>query len=162
MDPLSILVMALAAGAAAGLHATAESVVTDAYHSLKSLIQRKFGQQDDIAALERNPGSKSRQDVIKEELAKTNAASDSDVLALAQAVLDAVRTSAPQAAATVGFSAKDIESASITLKDIIATGPGATGVIIEHVKTGDIVVEGVRAGDTENTQARSAHPQERQ
>ena len=48
MDPVSLVVAALVAGAAAGVKDTAGAVITDLYASLKALIRRRFG--DDPAA----------------------------------------------------------------------------------------------------------------
>ena len=42
MDPLTSLVTALAAGAAAALQSTVEQGVKDGYAALKGLIQRKY------------------------------------------------------------------------------------------------------------------------
>jgi hypothetical protein len=44
MDPLTSLVTALAAGAAAALQSTVEQGVKDGYAALKALIQRKYAQ----------------------------------------------------------------------------------------------------------------------
>jgi hypothetical protein len=46
MDPLTSLVTALVAGAAAALKPTVEQVVKDSYAGLKALIQRKYAQVD--------------------------------------------------------------------------------------------------------------------
>lgn len=43
MDPITLIVTALAAGAAAGLKDTATSAVKDAYAGLRDLVRRKFG-----------------------------------------------------------------------------------------------------------------------
>ena len=102
MDPVSVVVTALAAGAAAGLKPAAEQVVKDAYAGLKALIQRKW-QQVSVNQLEANPASEARQAVVKEDLARTNAANDRDLLALADKVLDAVAQHARVAAAGRGF-----------------------------------------------------------
>jgi len=43
MDPVSLVVAALVAGAAAGVKDTAGTVITDLYAGLKALIRRRFG-----------------------------------------------------------------------------------------------------------------------
>jgi hypothetical protein len=43
MDPVSLVVAALVAGAAAGVKDTAGAVVTDLYTGLKALLRRRFG-----------------------------------------------------------------------------------------------------------------------
>ena len=72
MDPLTSLVTALAAGAAAALQSTVEQVVKDSYAGLKGLIQRKYAQVD-VNQLEANPSSKSRRGIAEEALAAARA-----------------------------------------------------------------------------------------
>jgi hypothetical protein len=72
MDPLTSLVTALAAGAAAALQSTVEQVVKDGYTALKGLIQRKYTQVD-VDQIEANPTSKNRRGVVEEELAAARA-----------------------------------------------------------------------------------------
>lgn len=43
MDPVTLIIAALAAGAAAGLQDTASTAIKDAYSGLKSLIRSRFG-----------------------------------------------------------------------------------------------------------------------
>jgi hypothetical protein len=62
MDPLTSLVTALAAGAAAALQSTVEQGVKDGYASLKGLIQRKYARVN-VEQLEANPSSRSRRGV---------------------------------------------------------------------------------------------------
>ena len=66
MDPLTSLVTALAAGAAAALQSTVEQAVKDAYATLKTLIQRNYIQVK-VDQLEANPSSKNRRGGIAEE-----------------------------------------------------------------------------------------------
>ena len=61
MDPITLILAALAAGATSGLRDTAASAVKDAYSGLKSLIRRRFGDADpavdaDLEAIDKNPG----------------------------------------------------------------------------------------------------------
>ena len=72
MDPISVIVGALVSGAAAALKDGAVSAVKSAYEGLREVIRRKFGDVD-IEVIEKNPDSKSRQDVVKEELEKAGA-----------------------------------------------------------------------------------------
>ena len=96
MDPLTSLVTALAAGAAAALQSTVEQGVKDAYAALKGLISRKYTRVN-VDVLEQDPTSESRRAVIKEDLAKTAAATDVELLTQAKALLDALQRQAPGA-----------------------------------------------------------------
>jgi hypothetical protein len=143
MDPLTSLVTALAAGAAAALQSTVEQVVKDSYAVLKGLIQRKYAQVD-VNQLEANPTSKNRRGVVEEELAAAGADKDAEVLQQAQVLLEAIQRHAPQAAAAIGVDLKDIEGSSLAIRRVIATG---TGVKVEGAKlSGDITIEDVQAG----------------
>jgi hypothetical protein len=144
MDPLTSLVTALATGAAAALKSTVEQAVKDSYAALKKLIQRKYTQVR-VDQLEINPSSKNRRGVIEEELKVAGADTDVEVLQLAQALLDAIRSSTPETAASIGVELKDIEGASLTIRRVIATG---TGVKVEKgTFDNDITIEDVKAGN---------------
>jgi len=143
IDPLTSVVTALAAGAAAALKPTVEQIVKDSYAALKGLIQRKYAQVD-VNQLEANPGSKSRRGVVEEELAAAGANTDAEVLQHAQVLLEAIQRHAPQAAAAIGVDLKDIEGASLAIRRVTATG---AGVKVEQGKFGgDITIEDVHAG----------------
>ena len=143
MDPLTSLVTALAAGAAAALKSTVEQAVKDSYAALKKLILRKCTQVQ-VDQLEINPNSKNRRGVIAEELKVAGADADAEVLQLAQALLDAIRSRTPETAASTGVEIKDIEAASLAIRRVIATG---TGVKIEKGTFDDITIEDVQAGN---------------
>jgi hypothetical protein len=143
MDALTSIVTALAAGAAAGLNPTVAQAVKDGYAALKALIQRKYAQVN-VDLIEQGPASEGRRTVVQEDLAKTNAATDPELLRVAKALLDALQRQAPEAAAAVGVDLKDIQVASLTIDDVIATG---TGVKVEGATvSGEMTVRGVRAG----------------
>jgi len=95
MDPITTaIVAALTAGAAAGGTETVKKAIADGYESLKSLIKRKFSKGDVGEALDKlhaNPQSRGRQGVLAEEMAKTTAIKDPELLAAAEALLNMVR-----------------------------------------------------------------------
>jgi phosphatidate phosphatase APP1 len=143
MDPLTSLVTALAAGAAAALQPTVEQVVKDSYTALKGLIQRKYTRVN-VDVLEQDPASESRRAVIQEDLAKTAAATDAELLTQAKTLLDALQRQAPEAIGAVGVDLQAIKAASLTIDDIIATG---TGVKVHGAEiSGDMTISKVRAG----------------
>jgi hypothetical protein len=143
MDPLTSVITALAAGAAAALQSTVEQGVKDGYTALKGLIQHKYAQVD-LDQLEANPSSKSRRGVIEEDLKAAGADQDTEVLQKAQDLLEAIQRQAPETVAAIGVELKDIEGASLTIRRVIATGAGVT---VEQGKfSGDITIEDVQAG----------------
>ena len=143
MDPLTSLVTALAAGAAAALQSTVEQVVKDSYAALKGLIQRKYAQVN-VDALEANPSSKNRRGVVEEELAAVKADQDAEVLQHAQVLLEVIHRQAPEAATVIGVDLKDIEGASLVIRRVITTGAGIK--VEQGTFSGDITIEDVQAG----------------
>jgi hypothetical protein len=143
MDPVTSIVMALAAGAAAALKPVAEQVIKDGYAGLKALITRKYAQVK-IDQLEANPASKNRRGVVVEELAAAGADKDVEVLQQVQALLKAIQSQTPEAAAAIGVNLQDIEGAALAIRRVTATG---TGVKVERATlSGDITIEDVQAG----------------
>ena len=47
MDPITLIVTALAAGAAVGITDTASSAIEDAYAGLKALVSKRLGRRPD-------------------------------------------------------------------------------------------------------------------
>ena len=127
MDPISIIVIALATGAAAGLKPTTENIIKEAYESIKSLISSRYGSEE-INSLEKDPASKNRQGVLKDELQKLEADKDRELLRQAQELLDAVKEHNPNVATAVGFSVDELKAASLKLKDISVHGRGSAAV----------------------------------
>ena len=144
MDPITIILTALVAGAAAGLKPTVEQVVKDAYEGIKVLIKRKYAQVS-VDTLEGDPASEARKSVVREDLQKANAGEDAELLLQAKAVLDAVREYAPKSVGEVGVSIEELEAQSLHVEDIVVeTG---SGVRIRNAKVaGDVKIVGVQAG----------------
>lgn len=147
MDPISILVTALVAGAAAGLQDTAAQAVKDGYNRLTSLFAQKYPDVD-VAQLEKDPQMQLRQDLVKAELAKTAAPTDEELLREAQRLLETVKNQAPKAAQNVGISLEDVEAmASINIKDLIARG-GSVDVKLKGVRAQqDINIGNLQTGE---------------
>ena len=143
MDPISLIVVALAGGAAAGLKPTAEAAIKDAYAGIKAVIKRKF-ERVSVEMLEADPSSKSRQEILKVDLAKTGAGSDMEVLGCAKRLIEAIRTHVPEVATVIGVNLEEVEAASLRLDDIVATGTGVS--VKSSTFTGDIEIKKVRAG----------------
>jgi hypothetical protein len=86
MDPITTAILTVIATK------TTEQVVVDAYKALKKLLMQKFGTKSKIieavAALEANPESGARKEVVKEEIAISKANRDPELLQAAQILLD--------------------------------------------------------------------------
>jgi hypothetical protein len=87
MDPVTLIVTALAAGAGLGLKDTASAAVTDAYGSLKALAARRLaGRRDGELVLDRHEQApQAWERLLAAELMAVGAASDADLVTAAQA-----------------------------------------------------------------------------
>jgi hypothetical protein len=124
MDPISTIVSALAAGAAAGLKPSAEKFVKDAYNGIKAMVKRKFSSPAVIDMLESEPTSKAKQEVLREELAKTDMSNDRELFERAKELLDLVRKHDPSV-----FELGDMSAKSVTVGDVnLSEGSGRVSV----------------------------------
>jgi len=143
MDPISIIVSAVVAGATAALKDTAGQVVRDSYAGLKQLLRDRY-RGASVELLEQDPGSQSRELVLKEDLQKADAGKDEELLRRAQAVLDAIERQPPEQAAALGVDLERVKAANIRAKEIVAAGTGFRARDTEA--SGDIDLGIVRAG----------------
>jgi hypothetical protein len=96
MDPITTaIVTALGVGALSGLTETGKTTLTDAYHTLKDLLTRKFGAKSEVVQainlLETKPDSADRQKILQEEIAAINTGQDTEVLEAAKRILSLVQ-----------------------------------------------------------------------
>ncbi len=108
MDPITLIVTALAAGAALGIQDTASAMVKDAYASLKALVRRRLGGDPgaEMVLARHEQAPETWQAPLMSELARTGAEGDGDLIAAAKALLDLVG-----GAGTVGKYAVDVRGA---------------------------------------------------
>jgi hypothetical protein len=92
MDPVTLILTALAAGAALGVKDTASAAVTDAYQGLKALVRRKLAGRKDgelvLARHEQNPQMWGTP--LAGELTAASADEDADLVAAAQQLMQLV------------------------------------------------------------------------
>ena len=148
MDPVSVVLQALVAGAAAVVKPTAEKVVTDAYGALKSLVERRFNVS--LSTLERRPDDKVRQGIISEDLAANNAAGDREVLECSKRVIEAVRSHDPAVEQVIGVRLEDVvTAAAVAIRRVSST---ASGVSVRRAQIGgELIIEDVGAGAEKKT-----------
>jgi len=89
MEPVTLILTALGAGAALGVKDTASAAVRDAYEGLKALVRRRIAGRGDgelvLARFEAAPDT--WRDPLAAELAAAGAGSDEGLVAAAQALL---------------------------------------------------------------------------
>ena len=117
MDPITAaIVAALAAGVAAGATEVGKKVIVDAYDALKAALKKKFGADSDLAEavekLEKKPDSAGRQETLKEEVEAAQAANDPQLQQLAQALIEALK-STPEGEKAVSKYQVDARGAQI-------------------------------------------------
>jgi hypothetical protein len=92
MDPITLIVTALAAGAALGAQDTVSAMVKDAYAGLKALVKKRLGggAGADLVLAKHEQAPETWQAPLMAELAETGVDGDRDLIAAAQALLDLV------------------------------------------------------------------------
>ncbi len=143
MDPVTLIVTAVTAGAVAASKDVAAQAVKDGYAALKALIVRQFGQKVDVVALEKDPDSEARQAVLKEELETAGAAQDAEVVQQAQALLDLLKEH--------GLELGPSYQAELRGSGAIAQGPGAVAAGAGGVAVGGDVKGGVHISSPKET-----------
>jgi RIP homotypic interaction motif len=99
MDPISLVVTALAAGAAAALQDGAKSAIKAGYARLRELAKKRFKNPADGEFLlqKHEAAPDTWQDPLAAELAEAGAGNDGDLLAAAQELMKLLDTAGSQA-----------------------------------------------------------------
>lgn len=135
MDPVTLIVTALVAGAAAGMKDTASSAIKDAYNGLKGLVGRKLaGRPGGELVLDRHEQDPQVWDKpLAQELTTVGAGDDPDLVSAAQALMQLV-DAAGSAAGKYQVVASDHAAAAGRDMNITASGGGtAVGTIHGNV-----------------------------
>ncbi len=89
MDPVTLVIAALAAGAASGVGETAATAVKDAYQGLKRLVSAQFAGRKaaEVALTEHETDPETWRAPLATELVKTAAVDDPQVIEAAQRLM---------------------------------------------------------------------------
>ncbi|WP_459546590.1 hypothetical protein [Nocardia sp. X0981] len=143
MDLVTLIVTAVAVGAAAGVTDTAKQSVTDAYIALRDLLTHRY-REVDLAPLESTPESGAERQSLMGTLRAQGAGTDDELAALATELISAVRAAAAETGAAVGVDLEMVEGAALRISGVTATG---TGVRVRDGRfSGDIEIGAVEAG----------------
>jgi len=123
MEAISLIVSALAAGAAASLKPTAEEAVKDAYSAIKRLIKARYSTVD-LEPIEKRPDSDVKQASVAEDFGSTTAGNDQELLERARALVELVAQHDRAAAATVGVELDQVRAAFVKIGQVDAAGSG--------------------------------------
>lgn len=93
MEPTTLIISALAAGATAGLTDAASQVVKDAYTGLKALIQKRFAgkPEAEMALVQHEKKPEVWEAPLKDALAETGADQDEVIIQKAQELLKLIQ-----------------------------------------------------------------------
>lgn len=147
MDPLTLIVSSLAAGAVASAKSTVESIVKDSYEGIKLFIKKKFGNKVAVEEMEKNPNSESKRGSLKEDLESANAGNDPELISLAKQLIEAINKHAPETK-VAGVNIEDVEAQFLKINKVKSTG---TGVNVSKSKfEGGIDISEVKSGNSSN------------
>jgi hypothetical protein len=92
MDPVTLIVTALAAGAASALQDGASSAVKDAYARVKALVKKRFANRPkgELVLAEHQAAPQTWEAPLAAELSAAGAEGDADLVAAAQALMNLV------------------------------------------------------------------------
>ena len=92
MDPVSLIIAALAAGAVAGAQGTATSAVTDAYVALKALVKQRFANRTsgEIALDQHEKKPEQWEKALEAELIDARSGDDDATVSAARWLLELV------------------------------------------------------------------------
>lgn len=150
MDPVTLIVTALALGAAAGLKDTATQIVKDSYAGLKAIIIGRWPSvAPSVKQLEDKPDSENRRGTVKEDLTDLDVERDAEIIQRAKAVVDAVEAHNPTAANSIGVDLGSVKGEFLRLVDIQATC-GGIGVRAKDIDVkGGVEIKKIRAEGTD-------------
>jgi hypothetical protein len=100
----------------------------------------------DVAPLEKRPDSKAKRRSLEEDLKAAGADADEQILEMARRVIEEVRKHDPAAGAAIGIDLERVQAAALRVREVDASGTRAR--VREGTFSGDIDIEGVRAGGT--------------
>jgi hypothetical protein len=92
MDPVTLILTALTAGAASALQDGASAAVKDAYARLKALVKKRFAgrSKGDLVLAEYEAAPQAWEALLAVELSAAGAEDDGDLVAVAQALMSLV------------------------------------------------------------------------
>ena len=147
MDPLTLIVTALVAGASAGLQGTATDFIKDTYAGLKQLVVSRFPHaKAAVEDMDNNPTDEESKKLVERRLGKLDATQVTEIVQQAEHLLQAVQQVAPQME-IFGVKLKDVEIGGSATFDTITSAQ--TGVSAEKTTVhGDFTAKNIQAGQT--------------
>lgn len=146
MEPVTLIVAAIALGASDGARETTKQAIGDAYAAAKGWITDRYSSVTaEVEGLEQEPEEELRRALLVKKLDQAGASDDVELLGLAQALLVAVEDQAPELPATVGVVIRRASvGGDIEVEDVAVDG--GSGVVAEDIAAaGDLRIGRVAA-----------------
>ncbi|MFI1239263.1 hypothetical protein [Nocardia salmonicida] len=146
MDPVTLIVAAIATGAAAGLGDLGKQTVVDSYNGVRRMISDRYEViEAEVVGVASEPEEPLRRQLLAKKLTQVGADEDAELVAAAQELLRLVVDQAPQASEIVGVQLNRVNAAGdIEVTDVAVQG--GIGVQATDVATdGSMTIRGVRA-----------------
>ncbi|WP_063129930.1 hypothetical protein [Nocardia fusca] len=146
MDPVTLIVAAVATGAAAGVGDLVKQAVVDSYNGVRRMISDRYEViEAEVVGVASEPEEPLRRQLLAKKLTTVGAGEDEELVAAAQELLRLVAEQAPQAAEIVGVRLERVDAAGdIEVTDVAVQG--GIGVQATDVATGgSMKISGVRA-----------------
>ncbi|MFC8529255.1 hypothetical protein [Nocardia sp. NPDC057227] len=146
MDPVTLIVAAVATGAAAGVGDLVKQTIVDSYNGVRRIISNRYEViEADVVSVAAEPEEPLRRQLLAKQLIKVGAGEDTELVSAAQELLRLIADQAPQAAEIVGVQLNRVEAdGDIEVTDVAVQG--GIGVQATDVATGgSMKISGVRA-----------------
>ena len=148
MEIINLFGLAIATGAATGLHNTANLVIKDAYEALRQYIQFKYDKVN-LELLETQPDSDEERSVLEYELKKYDADKDLELIRLSNKMIEVVRLREPDTYKSIGVRLKDVDLAILSVKKILVgrgIGIDIDGGEVDNIEIGTLHVNKENGG----------------
>lgn len=144
MDPVTLIVSAIALGAANGTRDTVAAAVRDAYDAVKRLLRQRYPDVD-VAAVERRPDSAHKRTSLAEDLEDAGAATDAELIEAARRLVTRLEEHQPDAGQPIGIDLERVAAGALQIGDVRSTGSAVR--VRDSTFSGDVTIQGVRSGD---------------
>lgn len=151
MEPATVIITALALGAATGVKTIAEQAVKDGYTGLKTLITSRYPGLN-IEKIEQQPNSEAQRKAAEEGLVDAGGDRDREILQKAKLLLEAIENLSEEELPSIGINLEKVKGASLLIDDVSATG---RGVNIKESEFGDITIKKVTSRRSDDNSPKS-------
>jgi hypothetical protein len=146
MDPVTLILTSLGAGASAGGQAIANDAIRDSYSGLKALIVRKFAGKPsaEVALNEHESDPKTWEAPLKKALMQEHVDQDQEIIEAAKKVMTQVQS---QQAAMGKYMADETEQPTVKPKPPAGFGSTFNQYLWQRMNTADAKVGAIAAAD---------------